>query len=308
MTFDEELYLLEEEYQDFPGQVKRTRLIQFLQEKIKILSGSDLELAHENIARLYLEQGTDIKESSMNAREARPYFQKVLDSGGSQSLRDAAAYHLGHAALLERDPRAALVWFEKALSSEAIDRGRKIKAYYHAARCAVQAGEYDKGKGYLETGRALDNTRKYQTEYEAAYYVIDVSQTEPVRQPYLISIPGADSSTLTSSEADELLENNSYAILDIRSELHPRILFSHREMSLPERFVPMLISLSRNVVHSDDYWLTHYFEELQLPSLKVIVARQNQRFQKGEIPIKIARKDGKYLWEGPGLGILTTIE
>lgn len=308
MTFDEELYSLEEECEGLPGRITRERLIGFLKDKIQTLSGSDLQLAHENLARIYLTQGTDIKEDSMNAHEASTYFLKVLNSGVSQSLRDAAAYHLGHAALLERDPRAALKWFEQALSSEFIDRGRKIKAYYHAARCASQAREYDKVKGYLEAGRALDATRKYQSDYEAAYYAIDVHLSECKLKPYRLSIPGKSLSTLTRSEVDELLEDSSYAILDIRSELHPRIFFSDKELSVPERFVPMLISPSCNEIHSDDYWLMTHFEELQLPSLKVIVARQNQRFQKAEIPVTIARKQGKYVYEGPDIGVLTTIE
>ncbi|AIQ56182.1 tetratricopeptide repeat protein [Paenibacillus borealis] len=307
MTFDEELYLLEEECEGLPQRLTRERIIQFLKDKIQTLSGTDLQLAYENLARFYLDQGTDIKENFMNAHEARMYFQKVLDSEVSQSLRDAATYHLGHAALLERNPREALKWFERALSSECIDRGRKVKAYYHAARCSVHMQEYDKAREYLDSGRALDTTHKYQTEYEDTYYVIQIPRVERQLKPYRLCIPGENPRELTNHEVVEL-EDSSYVILDIRSELHPKAFYREGSLVLTEGFAHMLISLSCKENHSDDYWLMNHFEKLQLQSLKVIVARQNQRFQKAEIPVKIARKQGKYVYEGPDLGVLTILE
>ncbi|MDQ8733982.1 hypothetical protein [Paenibacillus sp. LHD-38] len=308
MTFVDELYSLEEKYNTLPERLMRDQLIKFLKDKIRILKGTDLQLAHENLARLYLNQGRDIKEEFMNAQEARAYFIDVLNSSASQTLRDAATYHLGHAALLERDSKAALHWFERALSSSVIDKGRKIKAHYHAARITFQMGEYDKAKEYLSSGRVFDTTRKYQTEYEATYYVIHTPQSGREFKPYLLSKIGEDPNPLSNAELEELMDGDGYAILDNRSPLHPQLYFQGRGVDLPEWCASMLMTLSSKEVHSDDYWLMNLFENLQHQSLKMTVNRQNIRLQVKEIPIKIARVNGKYVWEGPPLYVLSTIE
>ncbi|WCK55159.1 hypothetical protein PP175_04005 [Aneurinibacillus sp. Ricciae_BoGa-3] len=305
MNFDDELFALDERT-DLSEDEVREESIKIIQKWLPYLDGEERILAQSNLAKLYLDRGTDIKERMMNAHMAKPYFLEVLKSDTTSSIQAAAAYHLGHVAILEYSQREALEWFEKALLSECIDRGRKIKSFYQAARCSFALHNIEKAQNYLEMGRSLDSARKYQSEYEAVYYLLQMTPQE--RKPFMLHKNGAEPVPLSYDEYNQLCHESKELVLDLGTDQGPLLWYDGFSSRITDDFAELIKDLATaKTPPPDEYWLVNIYRTIKSTSLRTTVDRILNSLRSDGFPDFMVRQQNKYQWNGAQLLVIKSV-